>query len=103
VKIIHEPEEPFLREYWNETSSQEAHSQLKGKDVYWISPDKNGSFAIWLKKSREKLGLSQKQIAKKLKIAYQAYQKFENPIKSNPTLKTIIRLEKVFHEDLIQV
>ncbi len=78
-------------------------SKIKGKDVYWISPDKNVSFAIWLKKKREKLGLSQKQIAKKLKITYQTYQKFEDPHKSNPTLKTIIRLEKVFEEDLILV
>ena len=78
-------------------------SKLKGKDIKFIMPDKNVSFAIWLKKSREKQGLSQKQIAEKLNIAYQTYQKFEDPHKSNPTLKTILRLEEVFHENLISV
>ncbi|EMY70107.1 type II toxin-antitoxin system HicB family antitoxin [Leptospira vanthielii] len=78
-------------------------SKLKGKDIKFITPEKNVSFAIWLKKSREKQGLSQKQIAQKLNIAYQTYQKFEDPHKSNPTLKTIIRLEEVFHENLISV
>ncbi|TGK88531.1 type II toxin-antitoxin system HicB family antitoxin [Leptospira bourretii] len=78
-------------------------SKLKGKNIKFITPEKNISFAIWLKKSREKQGLSQKQIAQKLNIAYQTYQKFEDPHKSNPTLKTIIRLEEVFHENLISV
>jgi antitoxin HicB len=78
-------------------------SILKGKDIHLITPEKNVSFAIWLKKNREKQELSQKQIARKLNIAYQTYQKFEDPNKSNPTLKTIIRLEEVFHENLLLV
>jgi|JI10StandDraft_1071094.scaffolds.fasta_scaffold1070311_1 antitoxin HicB len=78
-------------------------SKIKGKNIHLITPEKNVSFAIWLKKNREKKGLSQKQIARKLNIAYQTYQKFENPQNSNPTLKTIIRLEEVFHENLLLV
>lgn len=78
-------------------------STIKGKNVKYIFPNKNVSFAIWLKKNREKSGLSQKDIAEKLKIAYQTYQRFENPEKANPTLKTIIRLEEVFQEELIKI
>jgi len=78
-------------------------SILKGKNIKYISPDKNVSFAIWLKKNREVLGLTQKDIASRLKIAYQTYQRFEDPVKSNPTLKTIIRLEKVFNQELLKV
>ncbi len=78
-------------------------SELKGRDIHLISPEKNVSFAIWLKKNREKQGFTQKQIARKLNIAYQTYQKFEDPHKSNPTLKTILRLEEVLQENLIQV
>jgi len=96
-----------LTGYLESIDSRKLHipepTNIKGKGVHWISPDKNVSFAIWLKKNREKLGLTQKQIAKKLKITYQTYQKFEDPHKSNPTLKTIIRLEKVFEEDLLLV
>ena len=78
-------------------------SELKGKNIQYIIPEKNVSFAIWLKKTREKAGLSQKDVAEKLNIAYQTYQKFEDPEKTNPTLKTMMRLEEVFEEELIKV
>ena len=78
-------------------------SRLKGKNIHYVYPEKKVSFAIWLKKNRERAGLSQQDIAKKLNITYQTYQRFEDPEKSNPTLKTIIRLEEVFKEELIQI
>ncbi|MCX5827041.1 MAG: helix-turn-helix transcriptional regulator [Deltaproteobacteria bacterium] len=37
-------------------------------------------------------GHTQQEIAHKLKISFQAYQRLENPRKANPTIKT---LEKV--------
>jgi len=78
-------------------------SVIKGKNVYPIKPDKPVAFAIWLKKQREDQGLSQKVIARKLGISYQTYQRFENPTKSNPTLKTIQKLEEVFGKELLVV
>ena len=65
--------------------------------------DTNVGFAIWLKKQREARGLSQSDIAKQLGIAYQTYQRIENPAKSNPTLKTILKLERVFEHRLVHV
>lgn len=72
-------------------------SKASGKGIYMISPELNVSFAILLKKEREKQNLSQMQIAEKLHITYQAYQKYENPRKANPTLKTISKLAEVFN------
>ncbi len=74
-----------------------------GKDIYYISPEHNVSFAIQLRKERENMKLSQKQIAEKLLISYQAYQRFENPRKSNPTLKTITKFEKILGKTLVNI
>jgi antitoxin HicB len=78
-------------------------SHLQGEEVYYIQPEKNVAFAIWLKQKREDKGLTQEQIAQKLGIAYQTYQRFEDPTKSNPTLKSITRLEEVLNEKVLQV
>jgi antitoxin HicB len=43
---------------------------------------------------------SQTDIARKLGLSYQAYQRLENPRKSNPTIKTLERLAHVFGQKL---
>ena len=43
---------------------------------------------------------SQTDVAKKLGLSYQAYQRLENPRKSNPTIKTLERIAHVFGRDL---
>ena len=43
---------------------------------------------------------SQTDIAKKLGLSYQAYQRLENPKKSNPTIKTLERIAHVFGREL---
>jgi antitoxin HicB len=78
-------------------------SHPKGRDIYYIKPETRVGFAIWLKKEREARGLSQSDIAKQLGIAYQSYQRIEDPLRSNPTLKTIIKLEEVFNHQLVNV
>ncbi len=77
--------------------------QLSEPDTYYIEPEINVAFAIWLKKEREKNNLTQSDVAKKLGISYQAYQRIEDPARTNPTLKTIHKLEKVFGKRLIEV
>ena len=47
-----------------------------------------------LRKLRD--GHSQTEIARKLGVSYQAYQRLETPGKCNPTLKTIEKLSRVF-------
>lgn len=78
-------------------------SELKGEDIYYIEPESNVAFAIWLKQKREDKGYTQEEIAKILGIAYQTYQRFENPTKANPTLKTITKLEKVLNEKVLKL
>jgi antitoxin HicB len=78
-------------------------SKLKGDEIVYIEPETPVAFAIWLRKRREALGLSQSDVAKKLGIKYQTYQRIESPSKTNPTLKTIMRVEKVFNQKLVKV
>jgi antitoxin HicB len=71
-------------------------STLSGEEFYSIAPSLNVSFAITLKQEREKQGLTQKEVAKRMGVNWSAYQRIENPRKTNPTLSTIDKLQKVF-------
>jgi antitoxin HicB len=75
-------------------------SVLKGKNIHNIEPEPEVAVPILLRKLRETRKLTQGDIAKVLGISYQAYQRLEKPGKSNPTLKTLERLAKVFNKDL---
>ena len=75
-------------------------SHIKGRNVHYIEPEPEVSVPILLRKFREKKKFTQGDIAKVLGISYQAYQRLEKPGKSNPTLKTLERLAKVFNKDL---
>lgn len=75
----------------------------KGRGVYFIKPDKKVAFALQLKLTRLQSGKTQKEIARELNVSYQTYQRFENPGKSNPTLKTIQKLEQVLDSQLVEV
>ena len=43
---------------------------------------------------------SQIQLAEKLGISYQSYQKLENPRKCNPTIKTLEKIAKVLNKPI---
>jgi antitoxin HicB len=43
---------------------------------------------------------SQTEIARKLGLSYQAYQRLENPKRANPTIKTLERIAGVFGKEL---
>lgn len=75
-------------------------SDIKGKNIYHIAPESKTAFAIWMKLTRTRKGLTQKKAAELLGINFQAYQKYENPRRANPTLTTIRKIEKVFGEKL---
>jgi len=78
-------------------------SDLKGKGIYYIEPDLKIAFAITLKKERERLGLSQKEVAERMNVQWAYYQRIENPRKTNPTLGTIEKLQKVFDRQFISL
>ena len=50
------------------------------------------SVALQLRWIREDRRLSQQDVARRLGISYQAYQRFEHPFKANPNLKTLEKL-----------
>jgi len=76
-------------------------SLVKKKGVYYIEPELKIAFAITLKKERERMGLSQKEIAKRMNVNWTYYQRIENPRRTNPTLGTIEKLQKVFNRKFI--
>jgi len=78
-------------------------SATKRRGVYYIEPELKIAFAITLKKERERLGLSQKDIAERLNVNWTYYQRIENPRRTNPTLKTIEKLQKVFNRQFLSL
>jgi len=78
-------------------------SKMTGKDVYYIAPEAKTAFAVWMKLKRIEKGLTQQKAAELLEINFQSYQKFENPKKANPTLTTLKKIERVFHEKIVLV
>ena len=45
--------------------------------------------------------LTQKEVAEKAGMPYQQYQRLENPHKTNPTLETLYKLQKVFNRPFL--
>jgi len=78
-------------------------SAKKGKGIYYIEPELKIAFAITLKKERERLGMSQKEVAERMNVKWAYYQRIENPRRTNPTLGTIEKLQKVFNRQFILI
>ena len=64
------------------------------RSEYAVEVEPNIAFALMLRKRRGEK--TQSEIADKLNISYQQYQRLENPRKANPTLRTIAKLQKIF-------
>ena len=54
-----------------------------------------------MKIKRIEKGLTQKKAAELLGINFQSYQKYENPKRANPTLTTLVKIEKLFNEKIL--
>ena len=66
---------------------------------YSIEVSPKVAFAIELRKARA--NHSQKEVAAKAGMTYQQYQRLENPHKTNPTLETLYKLQKVFNRPFL--
>jgi antitoxin HicB len=62
--------------------------------MYQIPVAPHIAVAIMLRKLRA--DRSQIEVARQLHISYQVYQRLENPRKSNPTVKTLEKVARVF-------
>src|SRR4030066_386038 len=74
---------------------------LKGRNVRWVEPSPDVSIPLMIRKIRNELGLSQKEVADRLRITYQTYQAWENPKVANPTLKQLSKLADAVGKKLI--
>jgi antitoxin HicB len=73
------------------------------KDWYEIELEPGFAFALWLRSARKAHNMTLTDIAEKMGVKYQVYQKLENPKTANPTLKTIKKLEQIFGTELIAI
>lgn len=90
----------YLASAFEKGTSVPEPSTARARGVYFIEPEPEVSVPVVLRRLREARGLTQPDIADALGISHQAYQRLERPGKSNPTLKTLARLAKVFGKDL---
>ncbi|MBE0605679.1 MAG: type II toxin-antitoxin system HicB family antitoxin [Deltaproteobacteria bacterium] len=74
---------------------------LKGKSIRWVEPNPDVGIPLMIRKIRNDLGLSQKEVAHRLHIAYQSYQAWENPNIANPTLKQLSKLAGAVGKKLV--
>jgi DNA-binding XRE family transcriptional regulator len=84
----------ILANYRIRSETRKISPALKGKSTHWVEPTPDVGIPLLLRKARTEKGLSQKEVAKKLKITYQTYQTWEKPKAANPTIR---QLEKVAH------
>jgi antitoxin HicB len=72
-------------------------------DWYKIELEPELAFALWLRAMRKSRNMTLADVANKMGVKYQVYQKLENPKLANPTLKTLKKLEKIFDTELLSV
>ena len=72
-------------------------------DYYAISLEPCLAFVIWLRNRRKSHNMTLAEVAEKMGVKYQVYQKLENPRTANPTLKTLRKIEQIFNEELISL
>jgi len=70
---------------------------------YGIEIESGLAFALWLRNARISRNMTLAEVAEKMGVKYQVYQKLENPRTANPTLKTLKKLEVIFGQELVAV
>ena len=70
---------------------------------YNIEIEPGLAFALWLRNARISHKMTLAEVAEKMGVKYQVYQKLENPRTANPTLKTLKKLETIFGKELVAV
>jgi antitoxin HicB len=72
-------------------------------DFYGIPLEPGLAFALWLRGQRKAHNMSLADVAEKMGVKYQVYQKLENPRTANPTLKTLRKFERIFGDELVSL
>lgn len=73
----------------------------KGEKIVFIPIEPEVKTAYLLRSWRENSGLTQKQLAERLDISFQAYQRMERPGRSNLTIATLQRIAEALNKHLV--
>ncbi len=73
-----------------------------GEDLVWIEPDPRVGWPVLLRLERERAGVTQVELARRLDVTFQAVQKWERS-GSNPTLATVDRVMRALGRRLVLV
>jgi len=71
---------------------------FRGKSAHPVEVDPHILIAIQIRQLRGTL--TQAEVAKRLGVTYQSYQLLENPVKGNPTIKSLERVARVLGKTL---
>jgi len=72
----------------------------RGKQYVWVAPYESVSIPLMIRQARQRKGLSQRELAKRLGMSVQQLQKLECPGKSNPTMRTLAAVSLALDERL---
>jgi len=75
-------------------------SDLQGDNIVYITVPAVIAAPIIIRKERRELGMSQGDVAEKMKTSYRTVQKVER-MKSSPTLRTLSKIAKALNRKLI--
>jgi len=73
----------------------------KGERVVMVPLDADVRMAYVLRDWREDAGLTQQEVAARLGVSYQAYQRMERPGRSNLTVATLDRIARALQRELV--
>ena len=78
-----------------ENDSIEQPKEIKGKNIYMVTPSIEYAIPVMLKQARQAKGMSAPQVAKALGVPYQNYWRLEKGERKNITIGTLKRAAAV--------
>jgi predicted RNase H-like HicB family nuclease/DNA-binding XRE family transcriptional regulator len=92
--------EGYLESTYDRSCNIPDPTEKKGKKYIPIKVPAQIAIPIIIRKARLKKHLSQQEMARKLEITFQTYQRIESLQRCNPTINTIERVSKALSMDL---
>ncbi|MFA6282191.1 MAG: helix-turn-helix transcriptional regulator [Candidatus Omnitrophota bacterium] len=90
----------ILEEYLQKNNEMPEPSIIDGENIVYVEPYPEVLLSIEIRNIRKEIGASQTEIASKMNIPYQTYQRWEHSKNFNPTLKTLRKVAKALNKKL---
>ena len=103
LEMARDAREGWLAVHLTESAPVPTPTEAHGAMGYPIRPRASVAVPVWLRRQRERRGLTQAEIAMRLGVSQPAYAKYERVGASNLRLSTIEKLQKVFGESIVCV